>query len=365
MTRSRVILILFVALRVAAAKVEQARASSRPSFNSDALINVSLTAAPAWWTRDGTPPYNNYTYMHRYLLRLLPALPIGDQGWRAPRLRAGPPRIAVVPYTPFVLPSSWRKLTLEQLSAFSWTSPLPCFVSAGLQLGGVHLPANVSSLEGFDIDVLRTVFEKQLGLPAAWITFPDSLTAYESLRLGLVDVVAGAVEQDPDRAACTPACQSPRGLADDYGGDAERLAAEFATICCLEYSISHVMSGWSLLSLRAPAGEYGLADAILNSDILNIANAVLATTCAAGAVFWVLEGPFHRRVRHLHTCVYWAFVTFATVGYGAVLCRARDFFNHCARSQPVPFDRAALPARGGQAMSCLRAAWGRPSPCFG
>lgn len=64
----------------------------------------------------------------------------------------------------------------------------------------------------------------------------DTLYRYEALRANQTDIVLGAIELDPSRSNCSSACPPPGPIVDDYS-DLSALAASFAGICCLDYSV--------------------------------------------------------------------------------------------------------------------------------
>ena len=109
-----------------------------------------------------------------------------------------------------------------------------------------------------------------LGLTVTFVPYPDVTSFYVGLRNGQCDFAASGVELDPTRAACTASCPDttvallPVLPESDYISDPETYQLRLSQdICCLDYSTSYYMSGFSLMS-RLHRTRYTVMDAIFS-----------------------------------------------------------------------------------------------------
>ena len=93
---------------------------------------------------------------------------------------------------------------------------------------------------------------------------------YVGLRNGNCDFAASGVELDPQRAACPASCPDPSNALIPVYPESDYVSQPVAyqlrlsqSICCLEYSTSYFMSGFSLMS-RLQQSRLTVLDAIFS-----------------------------------------------------------------------------------------------------
>ena len=196
----------------------------------------------------------------------------------------------------------------------------------GTPVHGVLEGVNTSLVDGFDIAMLQLVLTQQLGITdLVFKPYPDTVSLYVGLRNGEVDLVASAVEYDPDRATCTAsACPalSPSALivefpTSDYGQPA--YLARQDQICCIEYGVPYFQSGFSLLSLAQPLPT-SVVEAIVNVEVLNAGTPVVVALFSYGFLMTCIEWRGNRRMfTGIWAAAYYASVATATFGFGDMI----------------------------------------------
>jgi hypothetical protein len=99
------------------------------------------------------------------------------------------------------------------------------------------------------------VLTQYLGISVTYVPYPDMTSFYVGLRNGNCDFAASGVELDPQRAACPTSCPDPSNALIPVYPEGDYISQPVAyqlrlsqSICCLEYSTSYYMSGFSLMS---------------------------------------------------------------------------------------------------------------------
>ena len=138
---------------------------------------------------------------------------------------------------------------------------------------------------------------------------------YVGLRNGNCDFATSGVELDPQRAACPASCTDPSQSLipvlpeDDYITNPVPYQLRLSNdICCLEYSTSHYMSGFALMS-RMHRSRLSVLDAIFSMEILNVAMPVLCGLISYGTLMWLLERGRNPAFKNQTAGVYYAFVS--------------------------------------------------------
>ena len=164
--------------------------------------------------------------------------------------------------------------------------------------------------------------KENLGIAVTYVPYPDLASFYVGLRNGNCDFAVGAVELDPQRAACPASCPDPSTALlpvlseEDYVTDPVPYQLRLAQdICCLEYSSSYYMSGFALMS-RLKRNRISVLDAIFSMEILNVAMPVLCGLISFGTLMWLLERRTNPAFKNQTAGVYYAFVSLSTFGFG-------------------------------------------------
>ena len=135
----------------------------------------------------------------------------------------------------------------------------------------VRIPGRRSRLKRLaPLTLCAQVVRQYLGLSVTFVPYPDVTSFYVGLRNGRCDFAAAGVELDPTRAACTASCPDttvallPVLPESDYITDPETYQLRLSQdICCLDYSTSYYLSGFSLMS-RLHRTRYTVMDAIFS-----------------------------------------------------------------------------------------------------
>ena len=166
------------------------------------------------------------------------------------------------------------------------------------------------------------VLNDYLGVEVVYVPYPDLTSFYVGLRNGNCDFAVGAVELDPQRAACPATCPDPSVALlpvlpeEDYVLNPVPYQLRLAQdICCLEYSSSYYMSGFALMS-RLKRTRISVLEAIFSMEILNVAMPVLCGLISFGTIMWLLERRTNPAFKNQTAGVYYAFVSLSTFGLG-------------------------------------------------
>jgi len=172
----------------------------------------------------------------------------------------------------------------------------------------------------------RLVFEQMLGVNTTFVSYASFVGSYLAVREGTCDVAITAAEVDPYRLLCSSDCPAvpPGGFnlasSDDYSSDAIQ-----EQVCCLDFSVPYLNSGFALASKVRP--RHAQLDAIFFVPrVINVGAMLLIMMMSVGWLMAFLEvvcpvvpamlGVEREMITTPSMGVYWSMTTMTTVGFG-------------------------------------------------